>query len=240
MHCGRYYRWDPYWGYELVAYPYGWYFSTLPYHCFPVYVGNVTYYYGQGTWFAPKDNGYEIVETPIADDETLNVPELPYECSAIVVNGKTYYVGEGTWFVATDNGYQVVDAPTEGATIIEQLPEDNKKIEVANQDFFFADNKWYMPVEGGYMLIEEPVAIQKETKSEETATEAKADTASKATEAKADTTPATRGIVPATKVQLPADAKIVEVSGKKYYFANNTWYDKTANGDYIIIESPLK
>ena len=77
-------------------------------------------------------------------------------------------------------------------------------------------------------------------KSEETATEAKADTTSKATEAKADTTPATRGIVPATKVQLPADAKIVEVSGKKYYFANNTWYDKTANGDYIIIESPLK
>ena len=149
-------------------------------------------------------------------------------------------MGEGTWFVATDNGYQVVDAPTEGATIIEELPEENKKIEVANQDFFFADNKWYMPVEGGYMLIEEPVAIQKETKAEEkaTATETKADTTSTSSEASA--VPATRGIESASKVVLPADAKEVEINGKKYYFANSTWYDKTANGDYVIVESPLK
>lgn len=232
VHCGRYYRWDPYWGYEWVPYPYGWYFSTLPYRCFPVYVGNVTYYYGQGTWFAPKDNGYEIVETPIAEDETLNVTELPYDCAAVVVNGKTYYVGEGTWFVATDNGYQVADAPTDDATIIETLPEDNKKVEVSNQEFFTSDGKWYMAVEGGYIQVEEPVAVQKVAEPEEVAP-AK-------TEAKADSVPATRALVPAAKIELPADAKTVDVNGKKYYFANGTWYDKTVNGDYVIIESPLK
>lgn len=199
-----------------------------------MYVGNVTYYYGQGTWFAPKDNGYEIVETPIAEDETLNVPELPYECSAVVVNGKTYYVGEGTWFIATDNGYQVVDVPTEGATVVESIAEDSKKIEVGKTDFFFADSKWYIPVEGGYMEIEEPIKIEMKSKSE--ANETKTDT----TTAKA--APATRSTeaAPAAKIELPANAKTVDINGKKYYFANDNWYDKTVNGDYVIVTSPLK
>ncbi len=236
MHCGRYYRWDPYWGYEWVPYPYGWYFTTLPYRCFPVYVGNVTYYYGQGTWFAPKNNGYEIVETPITEDEVLTVAELPYECSSIVVNGKNYFVGEGSWFVATDNGYQVVDAPTEGATIVEALPESNKKIEVANQDFYFADFKWYIPVEGGFMMIEEPVAVQNTKAPEENA---KAPEAAPAQTAK-DTVaaPVTRSAAPA--VVLPSSAKQVDINGKTYFFANDTWYDKTVNGDYVIVASPLK
>lgn len=256
VHNGRFYRWDPYLGYEWVSYPYGWYFSTLPWHCFAVYVGDGYYYYGQGTWFLPKNHGYEVVETPIAQDETLNVQELPYECSAVVVNGKSYFVGEGTWFVATDNGYQVVDAPIEGATIIEELPEDNKKIEVASTDFFFADNKWYMPVEGGYMNIEEPIKIELKSKPEvkdervakkdtvpatkvETAPAAAAPATASTTEVKEEAAPVTRSVAPTTVKELPTYTKVVNIDGKKYYFVNGTWYDRTVNGEFISISSPL-
>ncbi len=234
VHCGRYYRWDPYWGYEEVAYPCGWYFSTLPFRSFPVYVGNNYYYYGNGTWFYPKNNGYEVVETPLTEDEALVIPELPYECAAVEVNGKTYYVGEGTWFISLDNGYQVVDAPIEGATIIEELPADNKKVEKANQDFFTADSKWFIPVEGGYMEIKEPVVVEvKSLPTENAATDGKV-----AAEEKAETR-AIESAGPAPIKELPTYTKVVNIDGKRYFFVNGVWYEKNLNNEFISVASPL-
>jgi hypothetical protein len=63
---GVYYQYVPSYGYQEIEIPQEVVVSDLPYGARRVYVNEVGYYEADGMWFQPIDDGYMIVERPVA------------------------------------------------------------------------------------------------------------------------------------------------------------------------------
>ena len=105
-------RWHGGWG------P-GFLFPVLPLGCVTLWYGGAAWYYGDGFWFRPWDQGY-MADYPPAG---IVVPALPPDCATFSDGGVSYYSANGVYYTAAAGrpGYAVV-APPPGRPVPQPPP----------------------------------------------------------------------------------------------------------------------
>ncbi len=167
VNCGNFYKWHATLGYELVARPLGMLFSMLPFACVKVYVNSTPYWYGDGVWFSKQNNGYVIINRPLAATAEVFLPTLPFSCKKVIIDGTTYYSGENNLFLPVKGGYILVDnadnydiVEEDGninlTNFVSELPYGSKRVIVNGKLYWFGGETWFEPVNGGYVVVDEP------------------------------------------------------------------------------------
>lgn len=104
---------SPY-GYAHFGPSFGFRLSILPYGYYPFYLGNNPYYYYQGIYYRPyNDGGYEVIVPPLG----ATVKHLPTGAKATVINGQKYYELGGTFYeeqIIANNKLRYVVVGTDG------------------------------------------------------------------------------------------------------------------------------
>lgn len=94
-HAGAFYR--P--GFGYYGYPHiGFYCGFLPFGYYPFYWGSGLFYYYNGIFYSPYDNGgYQVVTPPLG----AAVPSLPEGATPIKIDGIQYYEASGVYYKVT-------------------------------------------------------------------------------------------------------------------------------------------
>jgi hypothetical protein len=119
---------------------YGDRFNILPIGYVAIYVNGAPYYYDDGIYYQPADNGYQEVYPPVGAD----VPELPDGAVAIDAGGQTYYYAGGAFYLQADNGYNV--APTPIGVTVPELPPGAVEVVVSGGVAYQFNGIYYRPV----------------------------------------------------------------------------------------------
>jgi hypothetical protein len=159
-HGGAFYR--P--GFGYYGYPHlGFYLGILPFGYYPFYWGAGLYYYYNGIFYTPYDNGgYQVTAPPIG----AGVPSLPENANAIKIDGVQYYEADGVYYKESvdDKGKKIyivagrdgvlntgdnvtdpnatVAAPKVG-DIVNQLPDDCRKVILNGKKYFVSPDGIY-------------------------------------------------------------------------------------------------
>ena len=161
-HGGAFYR--P--GFGYYGYPHlGFYLGILPFGYYPFYWGSSLYYYDDGIFYSPYDNGgYQVTAPPVG----AAVPDLPKTAQPIKIDGIQYYELDGVYYKqttddkgkkmfvvagkdgtlntdasATDpNADAAVTAPRVG-DIVNQLPDGCHKVSLNGKKYYVSPNDIY-------------------------------------------------------------------------------------------------
>ncbi len=161
-HGGAFYR--P--GFGYYGYPHlGFYLGVLPFGYYPFYWGSSLYYYDDGIFYSPYDNGgYQVTEPPVG----AAIPDVPKSAQPIKIDGVQYYELDGVYYKAVigDNGKKMfvvagkdgvlntddaatdpnaaaaVTAPRVG-DIINQLPDGCHKVSLNGKRYYVSPNDIY-------------------------------------------------------------------------------------------------
>ena len=151
-------------GFGYYGYPHtGFYLGFLPFGYYPFYWGDDLFYYNDGIFYSPYDNGgYQVTEPPIG----AAVPTLPHNAQPIMIDGVQYYESDGvyykesiddkgkkTYIVAGKDGElntadSVTDPNAAAAApqvgdIANQLPDDCRKVILNGKKYFVSPNGIY-------------------------------------------------------------------------------------------------
>lgn len=81
---GRAFGYGP--GYNYIGYPYsGFYLNALPYGYYPFYMGASLFYYSNGIFYRPYDDGGYVVTAPPVG---AAVPQLPKGAKGIMIDNQ--------------------------------------------------------------------------------------------------------------------------------------------------------
>lgn len=143
----RYYTHYTYSYHPYVPYYYGSYFHPFGYfalglspYAYEFAWENQPYWYDQGTYYVPYNNGYRSVPAP----QGAAVNELPNGYATVNVNGGTYYYYAGTFYLNGDNGFEVVPAPP--GAVVYDLPEGAKETVINGTTYVNYNDTWYLPI----------------------------------------------------------------------------------------------
>jgi hypothetical protein len=78
------------WGYPHIGFTIG----VLPLGYVPFYFGSSLYYYHDGVYYRPYNNGYQVAMPPVGAE----VPALPAHARAIMIDGMQYYTQSGVYY----------------------------------------------------------------------------------------------------------------------------------------------
>lgn len=159
-HGGAFYR--P--GFGYYSYPHlGFYLGVLPFGYYPFYWGSSLYYYYDGIFYSPYDNGgYQVTAPPIG----AGVPDLPENAESIKIDGIQYYQADGVYYktsvndkgkkmyvVAGKDGVLNTDervtdpnatlASPRVGDMVNQLPDDCRKVLLNGKKYYLSPNGIY-------------------------------------------------------------------------------------------------
>jgi len=159
-HGGAFYR--P--GFGYYGYPHiGFYCGILPFGYYPFYWGAGLYYYYNGIFYTPYDNGgYQVTAPPIG----AGVPTLPSNASPIKIDGVQYYESDGVYYKegvddkgkkiyivagrdgVLNTGDSVTDPNASVALpkvgdLVNQLPDDCRKVILNGKKYFVSPDGIY-------------------------------------------------------------------------------------------------
>jgi len=151
-------------GFGYYGYPHiGFYLGFLPFGYYPFYWGAGLYYYYDGIFYSPYDNGgYQVITPPLG----AAVPTLPQGATPIKIDGVQYYEASGVYYKATtdDKGkvmYVVAGRDgvlnTDGSAtdpnagvampkvgdMVNQLPDDCHKVILNGKRYFVSPDGIY-------------------------------------------------------------------------------------------------
>lgn len=151
-------------GFGYFGYPHiGFYIGFLPFGYYPFYWGSGLYYYYDGIFYSPYDNGgYRVVTPPLG----AAVPTLPAGAQPIKIDGVQYYEASGVYYkeVVDDKGkvtYVVAgrdgvlntdDSATDPnasvampkvGDLVNQLPDDCHKVKLNGKLYFVSPDGIY-------------------------------------------------------------------------------------------------
>jgi hypothetical protein len=150
-------------GFGYFGYPYlGFYLNALPFGYYPFYMGADLYYYANGIFYRPYDDGgYVVTAPPIG----AAVPKLPRGTKSIMIDNKQYYEFNGVYYTAVvnDKGEKVFVVAgkdgvlnTDGATaddaassapqvgdIVNQLPDNCHRVTLNGKKYFVSPDDFY-------------------------------------------------------------------------------------------------
>jgi hypothetical protein len=151
-------------GFGYYGYPHiGFYLGFLPFGYYPFYWGSSLYYYYDGIFYSPYDNGgYQVTAPPIG----AAIPNLPENARPIKIDGVQYYELDGVYYKEglNDKGKKIyivagkdgelntadsvtdpnatVAAPQVG-DIVNQLPDDCRKVILNGKKYYVSPNGIY-------------------------------------------------------------------------------------------------
>jgi len=117
-------------------------FRVLPFGFVALAVGGLPFYYADGIYYQPADDGgYQEVYPPVG----ATIPGLPDGAIAIDANGTTYYYAGGAFYVQQPDGtYALV--PTPMGVIVPDLPPGAVPVNISGTTAYQFDNVYYEPV----------------------------------------------------------------------------------------------
>lgn len=145
----------------------GFYFNTLPFGYYPFYMGPSLYYYYDGFFYRPYDDGYMVTAPPVG----AAVPSLPSNAKAIMIDNQQFYESNGVYYkiIINDKGDKVyVVAGKDGVLntdkgdgqngdnngtvnqvprvgdIVEQLPENARRVTLNGKKYYVTAEDIYL------------------------------------------------------------------------------------------------
>ncbi|MFD2147748.1 DUF6515 family protein [Mucilaginibacter antarcticus] len=150
-------------GLGLWGYPsFGFYMNSLPFGYYPFYMGASMFYYADGTFYQPYDNGYVVSPPPVG----AAVPGLPKGAKSIMIDNQQFFEYHGVYYkvVVNDKGDTVyvvagkdgvlntsgedangdveVVAPRVGDIIL-QLPANTRAVTLNGTKYFVGEDGVY-------------------------------------------------------------------------------------------------
>ncbi len=150
-------------GLGFYGYPsLGFYMSALPFGYYPFYMGTSLYYYADGTFYRPyEDGGYVVTAPPIG----AAVPKLPRGTKSIMIDNQQFFEYNGVYYKAIVNdkgekvfvvagkdgvlntdgdnaGPAVTTAPKVG-DIVDQLPDNCRKVTLNGKKYLVSPDDIY-------------------------------------------------------------------------------------------------
>jgi hypothetical protein len=153
------------WGYPS----FGFYLNSLPFGYYPFYMGASMFYYADGTFYQPYDNGYVVTPPPVG----AAVPGLPKGTKSIMIDNQQFYEYHGVYYkvIVNDKGDTVyVVAGKDGVLntskddangdaevalpqvgdIITVLPPNTRSVNLNGKKYYVsADNIYYEAINDG-------------------------------------------------------------------------------------------
>ncbi len=144
----RYYAYHGYYAHPYVAYSYGprwhpigFFLSALVGTAVIIDLENRSYRYDEGVFYAPYNNGYQVVPAPPG----AYVPSLPEGYQQVAVGGQNYYYFGGAFFVLNGNQYEVVQAPA--GAVVYNLPQGASPVQVDSYNYMQYNGTYYQPIQ---------------------------------------------------------------------------------------------
>jgi hypothetical protein len=144
----------------------GFYFNTLPYGYYPFYMGSSLFYYYDGIFYRPSDDGYVVTAPPVG----AAVPGLPKGAKAIMIDNNQFFEYNGVYYkiVINDKGDKVyvvagkdgvlntdADGSDDNSTadqaprvgdVVDQLPDGSKRVTLNGKKYFVSTDDIYFEV----------------------------------------------------------------------------------------------
>lgn len=144
----RYYAYHPYFPHRYTAFyygprwhPIGFFLSSLVSTAIIIDFENRHYHYDDGVFYAPYNNGYQVVPAPYG----AYVPSIPDGYQQLAVGGQTYYYFGGAFFVLNGNSYEVVQAPA--GAVVYNLPQGALNVQVDSYTYLQYNGTYYQPIQ---------------------------------------------------------------------------------------------
>jgi hypothetical protein len=118
-------------------FPFGTFVVTLGAGAAVVGSGDASYYYDEGVWYLPDNDGYDVVSAPVG----ATIVALP--AGATAVTDDVYYYG-GVYYQRGSDGYTVV-TPMAG-TVVDNLPPGGEVVTLGDQTFVRFGDTYYQPI----------------------------------------------------------------------------------------------
>jgi hypothetical protein len=149
VYGGRsYYAYHRYYAHPYVAFSYGprwhpvgFFLSALVGTAILIDLENQQYRYDAGVFYAPYNNGYQVVSAPPG----AYVPSIPEGYQQVAVGGQTYYYFGGAFFVLNGNQYEVVQAPA--GAVVYNLPQGASPAQVDDYNYMQYNGTYYQPIQ---------------------------------------------------------------------------------------------
>lgn len=150
-------------GFGYYGYPsLGFYLNTLPFGYYPFYLGSSLYYYADGTFYRPYDDGGYVVTAPPVG---AAVPKMPKGTKSIMIDNQQFYEFNGVYYkaIVNDKGEKVyvvagkdgvlntdgsdadnaTSATPQVGDIIGQLPDNCRKVTLSGKKYFVSPDGIY-------------------------------------------------------------------------------------------------
>ncbi|MDB4925572.1 DUF6515 family protein [Mucilaginibacter sp.] len=154
-------------GLGFYGYPsLGFYLGALPFGYYPFYMGSSLYYYADGTFYRPYDDGGYIVTAPPVG---AAVPKLPKGAKAIMIDNQQFYEYNGVYYkaIVNDKGENVfvvagkdgvlntdgdnadnataAQAPQVG-DVVNQIPDNSRRVSLNGKKYYVSPDDIYYEI----------------------------------------------------------------------------------------------
>jgi hypothetical protein len=120
---------------------FGRHLAVLPLGFLALEIGGVPYYYYDGVYYQPADNGYQEVYPPVG----AAVPQPPAGAIQIDTGGQVYYYAGGAFYVQQPDGTYAT-APTPIGVVVPELPPGATQVFVRGTVAYQFNGIYYQPV----------------------------------------------------------------------------------------------
>jgi len=140
IHPYLYHPYHPYyWGENW--HPFGYFLGALAVGAFAFTLANQHYYYNEGVYYEPYNQGYRVISAPYG----AVINNLPDGYENIQVGDQYYYYFGGVFYIdAQGDGFQVVQAPY--GAVVSQIPEGALEQNINGQNILVYNNTYYLPI----------------------------------------------------------------------------------------------
>jgi len=164
----RFYAYHSYYPHPFTAFrygptwhPLGFFLTALVGTAIVIDLENRSYHYSAGVFYAPYNNGYQVVPAPYG----AYVPSIPQGYQQVSVGGQSYYYYGGAFFVLNGNNYEVVQAPS--GAVVYNLPEGATQEQVDNYMYMQYNGTYYQPIQINGQNAYEVVELEPDTQQQQ-------------------------------------------------------------------------
>lgn len=128
------YYWGPSW------HPLGYFLGALAVGALAFTWAGQNYYYNEGVYYQPYNNGYRVTTAPIG----AVVNSLPDGYETVNLNDQYYYYYGGIFYAEVQGGFQVIQAPY--GAIVSKIPEGAMEQNLNGQNVLVYNNTYFLPI----------------------------------------------------------------------------------------------
>lgn len=126
--------------YGSFFHPVGYFRVSLGAAAISVLLNGSNYWYDQGVFYEPYNNGYQVISAPGG----AYISQLPAGYTTVELAGNLYYYFAGTFYATSAQGFVVTDAPP--GAIVYDLPEGCSEVQVDGMTYLEYNGTYFQPI----------------------------------------------------------------------------------------------